>query len=117
MKVLICGSRSFTNPFAVSLALHRRLAELPKDTTIIHGDAPGADRMADQSAKALHLAVDAVPAQWEKHGTRAGIIRNLAMLDKNPALVIAYWDGKSPGTKHTITEAQTRGIPVEVIAA
>jgi hypothetical protein len=32
-----------------------------------------------------------------------------------PDLVIAFWDGKSRGTKHAIDGAGLRGIPVEVI--
>jgi hypothetical protein len=39
------------------------------------------------------------------------------MLDQNPGLVIAFWDGKSRGTAHTIGEARRRGIPVEVVSA
>jgi hypothetical protein len=39
------------------------------------------------------------------------------MLDEKPDLVIAYWNGKSNGTAHTISEARKRGIPVEVIVA
>ena len=115
MKVLVCGSRHFENPFAISLAIHKRLSELPDDATVIHGDAPGADRMADQSAKARGLNVVAVPADWKTHGKRAGVLRNIAMLDMNPVLVLAYWNGTSNGTAHTISEARKRGIPVEVI--
>jgi hypothetical protein len=57
------------------------------------------------------------PADWERYKRRAGIIRNLEMLDQEPDLVIAFWDGKSRGTAHTIGEARRRGIPVEVVSA
>jgi len=39
------------------------------------------------------------------------------MLDWEPELVLAFWDGRSTGTEHTITEANRRGIPVEVLTA
>jgi hypothetical protein len=117
VKVLVCGSRRFTNPFRVSLSIHERLRKLPAGTLIIHGDASGADRMAAQSAAAHDLTSRAYHADWERHGKRAGIIRNLAMLDAGPDLVLAFWDGKSPGTAHTIGEARRRGIDVEVVHA
>jgi hypothetical protein len=115
VKVLVCGSRRFPNPFRVNLALEQRLATLPRDATVLHGGAVGADAMADQIGKRLGLTVLEFPADWETHGRRAGIVRNLAMLDEEPDLVIAAWDGASRGTAHTMTEARKRGIPVEVI--
>lgn len=54
------------------------------------------------------------PANW-KLGRRAGPIRNQLMLDQNPDKVIAFHDGRSRGTLHTITEARRRGISVEII--
>ena len=29
--------------------------------------------------------------------------------------MIGYWDRKSPGTRHTLVEAERRGIPTEII--
>jgi hypothetical protein len=39
------------------------------------------------------------------------------MLNGSPDLVIAFWDGESRGTRHTIDEAKRRGIPVEIVGA
>ncbi len=117
MKVLVCGSRDFSDPFAVSLAVDKRMSELPTPTHVIHGDAPGADRMAKQAAERHGHNVQPFPADWETHGKKAGILRNLRMLDEGPELVIAFWNGASRGTAHTISEAKKRGIPVEVFLA
>jgi len=92
-----------------------RLSQLPTGTTIVHGGASGADGLARKAARALHLNETAYPADWKRYGKRAGIVRNLEMLDLAPALVLAFWDGQSPGTRHTIEEARRRGIEVEVI--
>jgi hypothetical protein len=110
MKVLVCGSRSWDNPTAI----RRRLTDLPRGAEVIHGNARGADQDAGTFARALGLRETAFPADWRGKGRRAGIIRNLAMLDQKPDLVLAFWDGRSTGTAHTITEARRRGIPVEV---
>ncbi len=116
MKILCCGSRDFANPFLVSLAIDQRIAGLPVPTWIIHGDAPGADRIAAKAGERHGHNVQAFKADWDAYGKRAGVIRNLQMLDENPDLVIAWWNGSSPGTAHTLTEARKRGIPVEVVA-
>jgi hypothetical protein len=55
-----------------------------------------------------------IPADWKTHGRSAGPKRNLMMLDMKPDLVLAFWDGKSPGTKHLIENARKRGIPVRM---
>lgn len=109
MLVLICGSRGFDDTQAIRAALGR----LPAETHVIHGDAKGADRLAAElAAREFGLTVTAHPADWSTHGRRAGILRNLAMLDQHPDLVIGFWDGHSPGTGHTLSQAAARGIPV-----
>lgn len=50
---------------------------------------------------------------WDLYRKRAGFLRNCAMLDLEPDLVIAFTTG-SPGTQLTINEARKRGISVEV---
>lgn len=117
MNVLVCGSRRFANPFVVSLAIDERIGRLPERSTVIHGDAQGADRIAAEAAERHGHHVIPFPADWKRLGKRAGIERNKKMLDTGPDLVIAFWDGASPGTAHTIGEARRRDIPVEVFAA
>lgn len=110
MKVLVCGSRCWTDYDAI----YNRLAELPRNALIIHGAARGADSHAALAASRLKLDQTPVPADWSK-GKRGGLERNLRMLDLEPELVLAFWDGGSRGTMHTVREAHKRGIPVEII--
>lgn len=111
MRVLICGSRSWDDIQTIRM----RLVTLPPDTVIVHGAAPGADTIAGMLATDFGFTVEAHPADWDRHGKRAGIVRNLAMLDTHPDLVVAFYDGVSRGTGHTISEARRRGIAVEVV--
>lgn len=113
MKVLICGSRDFADPFGVSLRIDARVAALPPACSVIHGNARGADRIAAEAAKRHGHAVTPYPARWKEEGKQAGILRNIRMLDAQPDLVLAFWNGKSGGTQHTILEARRRGINVE----
>ena len=48
---------------------------------------------------------------WKKYPRMAGIFRNMNMLVTATHLV-AFWDGKSHGTKHMIEIAKEKGIPV-----
>ncbi len=116
MKVLVCGTRRFSDPLRASILIDQRLAELPQDTIIIHGGAHGADEIADLAARRWFTEEPIeFAADWETHGRGAGLIRNIAMLNENPDLVIAFWNGSSPGTKHALEQATKRGIPFEIV--
>jgi hypothetical protein len=110
MKVLVCGSRDWTDREAIQAAI----ARYGPSVEIIHGNARGADLLAVDVALFLGLPCVGFPADWDRHGRRAGILRNLEMLDERPDLVMAFQVGASRGTQHTIDEALRRGISVEV---
>lgn len=114
MRVLVCGDRSWSNRGKV---MHRFL-ELPNDTVVIHGDAEGADRIADAVAMVRGMPREAFPAEWEKYGRAAGPRRNQRMLDEGrPDLVIAFHSDlkHSRGTADMVRRAQAAGVPVEVV--
>lgn len=113
LRVLVCGSRSLRDG-ETRLAIRKRLEKLPSGSEVLHGGAQGADTMAAEAALELGLRSSCFPADWRRHGRRAGIVRNVEMLNAQPDLVLAYWDGESAGTAHTVAEARRRGIPVEL---
>ena len=51
---------------------------------------------------------------YEKYGRIAPLKRNITIIE-NADMVLAFWDGKSRGTKFTIDKAKPRGIPVQII--
>ncbi len=111
MRVLVCGSRNWTNAALISTYLQNIGA-----TLIIHGNARGADRLAGQSASQLNIPVEVYPADWDRYGKRAGFIRNREMLEEGkPDLVLAFWDGYSNGTRNMIELAEGAKIPTLVI--
>jgi hypothetical protein len=113
VKILVCGSRDWTN----RAIIRQRVAAIPAGFTILHGAARGADTIAREEAEGVGLKTIAFPAEWEKYGRAAGPIRNRAMLDEHPDLVIAFHNdiSRSRGTADTVREAKKRGIPVEII--
>jgi hypothetical protein len=121
MRVLVCGSRSWSDYKRIKeelAALHPGIG--PDDTAdlpvVIDGDARGADKLAHQAAVELGYGTATYPADWKTHGKRAGILRNAQMLaEGKPDLVIAFWDGSSRGTLNMIEIAQEAGVPTRVI--
>lgn len=86
---------------------------------VVHGDAMGADTMADWSARCLKGAgwdveVEVHPANWDALGTAAGVIRNQMMVDLGADVCLAFSHRNSRGTLHCSTIAEAAGIPVRL---
>ncbi len=102
MKILVTGSRGWTNR---SLIANELLSREP--TMVVEGGAKGADRITRQIAEDNGIEVREYPADWGTHRKAAGVIRNQQMLEEeSPDLVLAFWDGESPGTLHMINLAR-----------
>jgi hypothetical protein len=110
MRVIVCGSRQWTDREAIA----NRLFDLPVDSVIVHGAAPGADRIAGQEAEKLGLLVEEHPADWDYYGKRAGFVRNERMAKIGADLCIAFWDGHSRGTAMMVDLAERYDIPIEL---
>lgn len=112
MRVLVCGDRDYDDINRIRAFCFY----LPKhDTVIIHGDAKGADRMAGIAARESGLFVRAYPADWDRHGRGAGMIRNKQMLiEGKPDLVVYFHNdiAHSKGTKDMVNRALSMKIPV-----
>jgi hypothetical protein len=117
MRILVCGSRSWTDKDRVrqELGPYENLQNTGVQITIVHGGARGADKLAGEIAKEYGFDVEVFPAKWGQHGISAGLIRNIEMLETSPDVVIAFWDGMSKGTNNTITEAKKRFITTIVV--
>jgi len=115
MKVLICGGRDFDDYDMMANLLSELRAKHPQ-LEIVSGGARGADSLADYYAQTNGVKITVMKADWDTHGKGAGIIRNNQMLDLVPDLVLAFWDGRSRGTLHTIEEARRRGLETKVMS-
>ena len=108
MKVALVGSRDIpVNPHA---AAHIIRALFPNCTEIVSGGCnQGADSQAHLVAALMGVEYKEFKADWDKHGRAAGPIRNKEIVKYSDG-VVAYWDGKSRGTKSTIDFARARKI-------
>jgi hypothetical protein len=113
MIVIIAGSRTLNDPRPVVEAI-RASGWFGKIEGIITGGCPtGADHFAELHATLYGIPLKVFPADWKTHGRAAGPIRNRQMAAEGDAL-IAVWDGKSPGTRNMIQEAEKCGLPVHI---
>lgn len=112
-RVLICGDRHWTDEFLINMVLNT----MPPGTVIIHGAAPGADKIAGRIAEAMGLTVEPYPAEWDKYGNAAGPLRNQRMLDEGkPTEVHAFHSDlrRSKGTKDMLRRAKRAGLPIAI---
>jgi hypothetical protein len=108
--VVVTGGRDYASRTFVFAALCE-LHEKRPITLLVHGGAPGADMFAKEWAERMDVALMEFPADWQKHGRRAGPIRNREMLKKSyPDLVVAFLGGR--GTASTVGYAEEMGYPV-----
>ena len=98
MNVAVIGSRTFEDYTYLSKVLD---VIKHKIDHIVSGGARGADSLAYLYAENNGIKTIIYKAQWDKYGKGAGYIRNKLIID-DCDVVIAFWDGKSKGTKHSI---------------
>ena len=118
MKVCVCGSRDFTD-YEKALPIiygffYTFLEGWKVKGEIVSGCARGADALGERFAKSHGLKCHRFPADWEKYGKSAGYIRNKEMAEFSD-VIIAFWDGKSKGTKHMIDICEKMNKKVYVI--
>lgn len=106
LTVAIVGSRKYPN-----LALVRDFVRmLPPQVDIISGGARGVDQTAEAAAREYGHGVTVFAAEWDRYGKAAGFIRNQEIVE-SADFVVAFWDGESRGTQHSIALARKTGTP------
>lgn len=105
MKVIIAGSRTFNNYNLLNKTLQE--VDLVIDE-VVCGGAKGADSLGAEWARKNGVPVKYFNAEWYIYGRAAGAIRNHTMGEYADYLV-AFWDGKSRGTKDMIDYMQQLG--------
>ena len=115
-KVIIAGSRGFSNYKLLKEKCNEYLREKRKEYNIIiiSGGARGTDTLGEKYAKDEGFSLEVFLANWNKFGKSAGFRRNEQMAEVADAL-IAFWDGKSHGTKHMIEIMENKKLLVRVV--
>lgn len=116
MRIIIAGGRDFNDYSLLEANVEDFLIENYTESiiTIVSGMAKGADALGIKYAKDYNYPVLEYKAEWDKYGKSAGFIRNKQMAEVADAL-IAFWDGKSSGTKNMIEEAEKENLIIKII--
>ena len=106
MKVAVIGSRG--------IIIDNLQDYLPEGTTeIVSGGAKGVDTCAREFALANGITLTEFKPEYNCYGRGAPLKRNITIIEYAD-MVLAFWDGKSRGTKFVIDACAERGIPVTV---
>jgi hypothetical protein len=112
MKLAVVGSRCFTdyNYLAEMLDTIHVFSTI---TLIVSGGADGADKLAECWADKNGVEKLIIKPDWDKHGKRAGFIRNVEIWN-NSDEGIAFWDGQSKGTAHSFDIAKNQNKKITI---
>ncbi len=106
MKIAIIGSR---NLGVIGLEKF-----LPKNVTeIVSGGARGVDACAREYAQTHGIRLTEFLPDYNRYGRTAPLKRNLEII-AYAEMVLAFWDGKSRGTKYVIDNCKKQGVPIKV---
>jgi len=129
MKVAVIGSRGFTDYSKLKDYLDR-LNALRPISLIVSGGAAGADSLGERWADENGVEKLVFEAKWDdlthpdarikvnaygkKYDANAGFRRNKDIIDA-ANVILAFWDGKSPGTRNSIDYAKFKNKPLKII--
>ena len=106
MKVAVIGSRN--------LKLEDLGQYMPKEVTeIVSGGARGIDTCAREYALKNNIKLTEFLPEYEKYGRCAPLKRNIQIIDYADE-VLAFWDGRSRGTKYVIDNCKKKNKKVRV---
>ena len=102
MKVAVIGSRGLS---VTDLGRY-----LPENTTeIVSGGAKGVDTSAREYALAHGIKLTEFLPEYTRFGRSAPLKRNITIIEYSD-IVLAFWDGKSRGTKFVIDNCRKLGV-------
>jgi hypothetical protein len=114
MKLIIAGSRSFTD-YKELCEVCDQILQDQTDVEIVSGAYyKGADLLGEKYTIERGYKLTKFPADWKSYGKAAGPKRNQQMAEYADMLV-AFWDGKSRGTKNMIQIAEKENLKVIII--
>lgn len=106
MKVAVIGSRGLS---VTDLGRY-----LPENTTeIVSGGAKGVDTSAREYALSHDIKLTEFLPEYTRFGRSAPLKRNITIIEYAD-IVLAFWDGKSRGTKFVIDNCLRLGVEVRV---
>ncbi len=103
MKIGIAGSRSLDVPIPDNV--------ITDNVSMIYtGGAVGIDRRVRDFAQQRGITVTEILPEYKLYGKSAPLVRN-ELIVRLSDMVYVFWDGKSHGTKHVISQCKEKNKP------
>ncbi|MCS4089601.1 SLOG family protein [Rhizobium sp. BK176] len=108
LKIAVIGSRTFRDDKLLAKTLTER-----DPGAVISGGAKGADHLAERWAR--RNGVETLIFHPDRKKYRHPYHHRNRLIVEACDMLIAFWDGRSSGTKYTIEYARRMGKPVTVV--
>lgn len=125
LRIIVAGGRTFKDYLLLENKILELLAKYegcgtPENVKFVSGTARGADVLGEQFAYTYGYDVIRFPADWNRYGKSAGYRRNAEMAQfasekGHKGVLIAFWDGRSRGTKHMIDLAKKYELDIYIV--
>lgn len=112
-RVIVAGGRDFCDYLYLKNTLDYLLQNIQDEIIIVSGMAKGADHLGELYGIERGYKILYFSAEWDKFGKSAGYIRNEQMA-RNADALVAFWNGKSHGTRHMIQVAKRQQLMIRV---
>ena len=109
MRYAVIGSRTFDNYSILFDVLEKHYI-----SQIVSGGAKGADSLAARYANEKGIPLVVFLPDWDKYDKKAGFVRNKEIV-KASDILLAFWNGQSRGTKHSIDYAKKLNIKTIIV--
>ena len=126
IKIIVAGGRDFNDYTKMKEIIEKIVKShdlLPNNVMIISGGADGTDKLAERVANDNQYILKVFPAKWDTTGEYAGFIRNSDMAyecnylkdrEGHIPCLIAFWNGKSVGTRSMIHLAMDYNMEIHI---
>lgn len=112
MRYGVVGSREFTDYSILKDILDNHRIYILE---IVSGGARGADSLAARYAQEHSIKLTEFLPDYKKYGKKAPFVRN-KLIVQNSDLILAFWNGFSTGTKHSMDYAKSLNKQVIIIS-
>lgn len=118
LRIAVAGSRTITdyNQFIIALtnAIKTGVITHANSFEIVSGGAKGVDTLARRYATEFNFKLTEFKPQYRTNYDRSAPLRRNIDIAAYSDVLIAVWNGTSPGTKHMIAEMKKLNKPTYV---